>query len=235
MLERNVEGARLEEPLHQIVEVLGHEVVEVRLDHRDAVAREPVPAPQDRAQHVRQRPGPIVARAVADPLDRHRGQHAELVDDVRRIAAPVGVTVSQATCAGTVGMPASSSSVAGAGSGRRPWADSTVPWPSATGEQVTRSIASRSRAIAAAVDVDDRVDGADLVEVDVVEVDAVDPGLGAAERLEDRQRARLHRRREPRALDQAADLGVAAAVGVAVRWVCAHGRGPDRHARGECG
>jgi hypothetical protein len=46
---------------------------------------------------------------------------------VRRIAAPVGVTVSHATWAGTVGTPRSSSKVAGAGSGSFPWAVSTSP------------------------------------------------------------------------------------------------------------
>ena len=39
---------------------------------------------------------------------------------VRTIAAPVGVTVSHAMPAGTIGTPRSSSSVAGAGSGSTP-------------------------------------------------------------------------------------------------------------------
>ena len=67
------------------------------------------------------------------------------------MAAPVGVTVSQLTWAGTVGTPSSSSSVAGAGSGSRPCSVWTLPSPRATGLEVTRSTPSRSTPMAAPV------------------------------------------------------------------------------------
>lgn len=56
--------------------------------------------------------------------------------------------------------------------------------------------------------VDDRIDGPDLVEVDGLEADAVDPRLGATEGLEDRECALLDGRSEACALDQPADLSV---------------------------
>jgi hypothetical protein len=80
VMDGDVEGARLEEPLHQVVEVLGDEVVQVRLQSDDAVRGDAPAAPEDRPQHVGHRPGTVVSRAVADRLDRHGGQSAELVD-----------------------------------------------------------------------------------------------------------------------------------------------------------
>jgi hypothetical protein len=63
-------------------------------------------------------------------------------------------------------------------------------------------------------DVDDGIDRTHLVEVDLLERDAVDAGLGAAERLEDRECALANRRVQARAGDQAGDGGVAATVAV---------------------
>ena len=61
----------------------------------------------------------------------------------RSRAAPVGVQSSAAISPGAVGTPASRWAVAGAGTGRRPWAVRTVPLPTMTGEAHTASGASR--------------------------------------------------------------------------------------------
>ena len=108
---------------------------------------------------------------------------------VRRIAAPVGVTVSKATWAGTVGIPRSSSRVAGAGNGSRPCAVSTVPSPRATGEAVTRSMRSRCSALA-----------------------AVHLSFRDRQRLEGGEGSAAHRLGQPCALDHPTDLGPVAAV-----------------------
>ena len=52
---RDVERSGLEQALHQVVEVLGDEIVEVRLERDDAIRRRPAGAPEHRAQHVGQR------------------------------------------------------------------------------------------------------------------------------------------------------------------------------------
>ena len=63
---------------------------------------------------------------------------------------------------------ASSSVTAGAGLGNWPWAASTVPSPTVIELHTMRSTSSDSKRRARADDVDDGVDGADLVELDVV-------------------------------------------------------------------
>ena len=69
-----------------------------------------------------------------------------------------------------------------------PCAPRTWPEPTATGETTTSVCAEVDEAGAGADDVGDRVEGADLVEVDVGGVVAVGAGLGAGEPLEDAQR-----------------------------------------------
>ncbi len=59
-------------------------------------------------------------------------------------------------------------------------------------------------------DVDDSVDRPDLVQMDVGLRDPVDTGLGRHERLERRERAALHRRRQPAPPDDRSDLPEAA-------------------------
>ena len=213
MLDRDVERAGFEEPLHQVVEVLGDQIVEVGLERDDAVGRGAVrcaPAPRAArwaSARCGRSPAPCPIASIVSA-----GSDPNSSTTLRRIAAPVGVTVSQCTWAGTVGMPRSSSSVAGAGSGRRPCAVSTLPSP----ERHRRGRHARDpEAIQAdrrAGHVDDRVDGAHLVEVDARERDAVDGGLGAAERLEDRERPLAHRRAQPRALEHPPHLAVGATV-----------------------
>ena len=58
-------------------------------------------------------------------------------------AAPVGVHSSASTPPVVTGTPSSRWAVAGAGTGRRPWAVRTVPLPTATGEHATSSGARR--------------------------------------------------------------------------------------------
>lgn len=66
-----------------------------------------------------------------------------------RMAAPVGVAVSAWTAPRVVGTPCKSSTVAGAGTGKRPWAQRTKPPPSSTGEAQTASTSRAWRQMAA--------------------------------------------------------------------------------------
>jgi hypothetical protein len=81
-------------------------------------------------------------------------------------------------------MPVSSSTTAGAGLGMIPCAARTMPRPTATGEEVMVVDAEHLECGAGADDVDDGVDPADLVEVDLVRRPAVQAALGLGEGLE---------------------------------------------------
>ena len=95
-------------------------------------------------------PGKIARTcAVANLLRRHRGRGPKLVAKTRTIAAPVGVTSSFCTSPEYIGMPFSSSSVAGAGTGITPCAHFTVPPPTFSGEDTNRSTRSASAPTAA--------------------------------------------------------------------------------------
>ncbi len=114
-------------------------------------------------------------------------------------------------------MPRSRSAVAGAGTGKRPWAQATVPPPTLIGEATHWSAPSAWMPARDGDDVDDGVDGADLVEVDLLDGDVVDAGLGGAEQLEGADGGVLDRRGERGVLDELADDGQRAAMHV----VCA--------------
>ena len=60
------------------------------------------------------------------------------------MAAPVGVVSSPVMGPVVMGFPASSRAVAGAGTGISPWAQRTVPLPTATGDASTRVMPRRS-------------------------------------------------------------------------------------------
>ena len=74
--------------------------------------------------------------------------------------------------------------MAGAGTGKRPWAQSTMPPPTLSGEQYHLSMCEGVDACAGGYDVDDGVDGAYFVEVDFFDVDVVDFGFGGSEEFE---------------------------------------------------
>ena len=65
-------------------------------------------------------------------------------------------------------MPLSSSAVAGAGTGRVPWAVVIVPEPRFTGEALHLGDAEQFETDDRADDVHDRIDRADFVEMDLV-------------------------------------------------------------------
>ena len=103
-------------------------------------------------------------------------------------AAPVGVTSSTLRSTPYSGAPRSSSSVAGAGSGRRPCALLDQParrGQRRAGQLVDVEILERQRD---AADVADRIQRADLVEVDGLRRDVVHAALGPRERGEHRVR-----------------------------------------------
>ena len=81
----------------------------------------------------------IVIAGIGPNLDPHAAS----------MAAPVGVVSSTLRSLPWVGMPSSSSTTAGAGFGRRPWALRTMPSPVATGlaETVPTSSSSRAEAV----------------------------------------------------------------------------------------
>ena len=79
--------------------------------------------------------------------------------------------------------PCSNAAVAGAGTGRTPWAIFAVPPPTLSGEQANLLDAECVEADAGADDVDDGVDGADFVEMNFFERYVVDVCFGFAKFL----------------------------------------------------
>ena len=67
--------------------------------------------------------------------------------------------------------------MAGAGTGNSPCAECTIPPPTFNGEQTMRSAAGPFHRERDADDVDDGVEGADLVEVDLLDRHLVDGGF----------------------------------------------------------
>ena len=118
------------------------------------------------------------------------------------MAAPVGVTSSPSPSPGRTGQPRSSASTAGPGTGSGPCAACTRPRPSGSGADVHGVDAEVREAERRADDVDDGVERADLVELDLLGRDAVHAPLGLGEAREDGERALAHRAapaRSPRA------------------------------------
>ena len=88
--------------------------------------------------------------------------------------------------------------------------------PGGTGLASNRSTPSRSRPDRRADDIDDRIDRADLVEVDLRQVDPVHPRLGLAQLQEDPLGQVLLPRRQDALVDDRLDV-VPVAMGVLVR------------------
>ena len=74
--------------------------------------------------------------------------------------------------------------MAGAGTGKLPWAHWTMPPPTLSGEQYQLPMWRCVDAGGGGDDVDDGVDRADFVEVDLFDGDVVDFGFGGAEEFE---------------------------------------------------
>ena len=110
----------------------------------------------------------------------------------------------------TSAAPSSSPSVAGAGSGRTPCAAFTKPRANGSGERDDALDAELVEEHERAADVDERVERAELVEVDVVGRDAVDAALDLGEARERVERARAGALGKVGRLDELADLAVVA-------------------------
>ena len=135
-------------------------------------------------QHIRLRKI-LLPGAVADPLDRHRRQRAELVDQRRHDRR-----------AGRRGQLALDIERRPSGTPRKQLArgrrrNRTAPVgnldeavPVGTGEQTTRSTPSRSKPIAGPHDVGDRIDRPHFVKVDLLDRRAVHLGLGLGQLAE---------------------------------------------------
>ena len=110
----------------------------------------------------------------------------------------------------TSAAPPSSPSVAGAGSGSTPCAAVTRPRANGSGERDdaldTELVEERERT----ADVDERVERAELVEVDVLGRNAVDAALDLGEARERLQRPCPHALGKVRRLDELADVAVGA-------------------------
>ena len=192
---------------HVVVD-LRIEVVDIGGDFDQVVGVEGGALATDhQAQHV----GPIGevlgAGAIADALDFEIRSRRPGRASAFRIAAPVGVTISDAPSPIRSGKPASNSAVAGAGTGMMPCCERAKPLPIGSGETSTSPTSKLVERPRGADDVDDRIDRADLVEVDVVGGGVVDLGFGLGQHLEDRDRATLDAQRTAlRAIDHRANL-----------------------------
>ena len=104
---------------------------------------------------------------------------------VVRIAAAVGVSRSSSIVSARQASPWTMRSTAGGGTGSTPW---RVRYAAAAGDQggeIDRATLQLLPEPAKAQDVDQRVFGADLVQMDVLQVLAVDDGLGLENGPED--------------------------------------------------
>ncbi len=90
----------------------------------------------------------------------------------------MGVTVSLSMSTPTTGNPLKSSSVAGPGAGSGPCAERTMPRPNGIREKVKDSMPKFVNADRCCHDVDDGIGGADFMEMDTVDGDAVNLGFG---------------------------------------------------------
>ena len=140
------------------------------------------------------------------------GGRSKETSKARRSAAPVGVTSSPSPSPNRHGAPFSSSRVAGAGTGIFPCSDRASPLPPGSGRTVRRLRPGQLEQEAAGDDVDDRVDGAHLVEVDLVDRRAVDLRLGRPQQLEAADRPCERLRRQGGGLEQRDDVGEMARV-----------------------
>ena len=176
----DVERAGLEAGGGGVRGELGEQVVEVGLDQRDGAGRRV--GADDHADDVRDA---LRGRACRRRSRRLRascaGAGRSASASAATSAAPVGVTSSSSISTPCTGAPRSSSSVAGAGSGRRPCAASTKPRPIGSGEQIDAVDAERLERERDADHLADGVDRADLVEVHGLGLDTVDLPLGVRE------------------------------------------------------
>ncbi len=108
------------------------------------------------------------------------------------------------------GAPRRSSAVAGAGTGRTPWAHLTVPLPMLSAEQYQRVGGERFDGDRSADDVHDGVFRADLVEVDGLGRAIVNLALGLGEQQKGFEREGLGSGADRGAGDDLADFGEAA-------------------------
>ena len=180
----HVERARGEAALRGVGHELRREVVEVGLDHDAPPRRRRRPAlagalADEHADHVRairrargRRRRSRARRGAARAADR-TGSRAR-----RRRRRRSGSRARRRHRRHGARAPRSSSSVAGAGSGSRPCAVPTKPRAIGSGEHSSSSISQRLERERDAADVADRIERADLVEVDLLGLDAVDAGLG---------------------------------------------------------
>ena len=106
-------------------------------------------------------------------------------------SAPVGVTSSVAPRPRRSGTPFSSRACAGAGTGNTPCARRTVPLPTLSGDETTSVGPEPFHGERRADDVDDRVEGADFVQVHLLDRHLVNRGLGFGQPAEQGDRARL--------------------------------------------
>jgi hypothetical protein len=155
----------------------------------------------------------VVARAVPYRLDRHGGQCAKLVDHAaqdRRAGGCDGLPLHVRRHGGDAAQQ-----LEGRGRRKRQPAVGRLHRALAEGYRAGRDARdTESRECdGRARDVHDGVHRTHLVEVDLLECYAVDAGLGAAQRLEDREGALAHLGVQARTGDQARDRDVAAPVG----------------------
>ena len=128
----------------------------------------------------------------------------------------MGVVISPSTIDSARGTPRRISAVAGAGSGIRPCAALTQPRPVGHRARLEPIDSQQIEPDRRAHDVDDRIDRADFVKVDLGQVDPVNLRLGLAELEEDPLGQVFLPRREDALVDDRLDM-MPVAVDVLVR------------------
>ena len=96
----------------------------------------------------------------------------------------MGVTISAGPSPIRTGKPASNSAVAGAGTGMMPCCERAKPLPIGSGETSNSPSSKLLERPGRADDVDDRIDRADLMEMDMLGRRVMDFGFGVGQRLE---------------------------------------------------
>ncbi len=190
--EPDIERASLQQPFGGHGDLLGGEVVEVRLEYDDVIGRFGSRSPR-KHRHTLGRPMFARAAAGADAPERHRGECAERRGERSDERRAGGCRELAADAARLDRDALEQTGCGGSGTGSRPCAVLTVPLPSATGETIELLDAERVQAKHDAEYVDDRVGRADLVEMHLLGGHAMYGRLRMDERFE--YPKRVHARR----------------------------------------
>ena len=189
-----IERTGAEQPVHERTEELRREVVDLALEDEQRCRRAAGVGllADDDAKHVRAAALLAGTRPAPDAIDAHRRHGTErpgVPGDEQRSRRRQTALPSPSPYTGT---PRTSSVVAGAGTGRTPWAVCTVPAADVERRGDEPIDAEPAQTEDTAHRIDDGVDGPHLVEVNLLHGDAVGRGLDLGQPAEQRRRTILH-------------------------------------------